>query len=312
MDVSPKQAKKLLKSLEKEKRNLILYSGEISRQNINEFLPVLVESSKRERENLSLVLATYGGDSHAAYRLTRWIQDLYGNFRIVVTGPCKSAGTLVAVGASDLAMGLFGELGPLDVQFAKDDEIAVSTSGLDTLGALGMLQSEAFATFERYMVSIVGGSGSTISTKTACEVAGNFVVGLFRPIASQIDPHRLSEVDRRMKIAKEYGNRLGGPNLKAGGLNKLIQGYPAHEFVIDHKEAAEVFSDVHTPSSTDLLASQLFPDLIMYPQREVTIIDIIETLEHLASSTAETAEDPPEGDVDGVGGGEGDSGEATS
>jgi ClpP class serine protease len=40
-----------------------------------------------------------------------------------VSGYCKSAGTLIALGANELAFGEHGELGPLDVQIAKRDEV---------------------------------------------------------------------------------------------------------------------------------------------------------------------------------------------
>ena len=314
----------MLKILEQEDRDLLVYSGAISKPNLDRFISILVEAKTRNRQKISLVLSTYGGDAHCAYRLARLIQDLYefdGGFRLVVLGPCKSAGTLIAVGAAELAMSPFGELGPLDVQIAKDDEIAVRASGLDTLGALAMLQAEAFKAFEHYMVAIVNRSGNTVSTKTAFDVSGTLVAGLFQPIAAKIDPHRMSEVDRMMKIAKEYGERLGGANLKddsGESLERLISGYPTHEFIIDDREAREIFKTVRSPSESENAVVELLPDRILYPTGKTDVFDVTRILESIVKAgenetTSETPQDEPHGrGVHGVGDREGDSGEAAS
>ena len=77
-------------------------------------------------------------------------------------------------------MGPFAKLGPLDVQLAKLDEIALQTSGLDTWGALATLQFEAFNAFERYMLMIIERSGRTVSTNTASDIAATIESGTVR------------------------------------------------------------------------------------------------------------------------------------
>ena len=285
------KAQLTLKALEDESRDLFFFSGEISRLNTSSFIPIVLNAKqKRNRDKASLVLTTYGGDAHEAYRLARLFQVLYGgpeNYRLVVLGPCKSAGTLVAVGAGELAMGLFGELGPLDVQLAKRDEIAIRASGLDTLGALATLQAAAFNAFETYMVTIINRSKGTVSTKTACNIAATIVSGLFEPIASQIDPHQLSEVERMMAIAQKYGELLGTPNLKdrknSKSLKRLIGDYPTHEFIIDNIEANKVFATVGLPSPAELVVYDLFPQEVDYvSEDEFTTRDIVDDLESIA------------------------------
>ncbi|MBI3492251.1 MAG: hypothetical protein HY047_10790 [Acidobacteria bacterium] len=56
----------------------------------------------QRRENVLLVLITEGGDPDPAYRLARCLQDNYRRFSLFVSGYCKSAGTLVALGAHEL------------------------------------------------------------------------------------------------------------------------------------------------------------------------------------------------------------------
>ncbi len=49
-------------------------------------------------------MVTEGGDADPAYRIARCLQDHYDRFSLFVSGYCKSAGTLVALGAHELQM----------------------------------------------------------------------------------------------------------------------------------------------------------------------------------------------------------------
>ena len=210
----------------------------------------------------------------------------YSTFRVVVMGPCKSSGTLVAVGAHELAFGLLGELGPLDIQLTKPDEIAVTNSGLDTLSALAIMRSHAFSSFEEYMVDIVAKSKGTVSMKTARDVAAQLVIGLFQPMIQQIDPQRLSEVNRMMKIVKEYGKKLGMPNLsenKESKLDHLIENYPAHEFIIGREEAETIFNTVLDASQSEQSGALIHTNSAMSPSNRTNIIDIRDELEKLVA-----------------------------
>ncbi len=216
--------------------------------------------------------------------MARWLQDSYGGFRIVVLGPCKSAGTLAAVGAGELAMGPFGELGPLDVQLAKPDEIAVRMSSLDTLGSLQLLQISAFSAFEDYMTTLVGRSGGAVSTKTACEIAASIVSGLFQPIASQIDPYRLAEAERSRRIALFYAWRLNPVNLSPDSetvLDRLIESYPSHGFIIDPREAGNMFKEVIAPSDSEMAVLDLFQERVLdvATDSDSYVCDVIDEIE---------------------------------
>ena len=68
-------------------------------------------------------------------------------------------------------------------------------------------------------------------------------------IYRQLDPIRLAEIDRSLKISHDYGERLTHDgNLKEGAIVKLLAKYPSHGFVIDRKEAGELFSKVDPPT----------------------------------------------------------------
>lgn len=236
--------------VEHNKCDLFVYNGEINEFNAHQFIDALIAKNSK-RKALTLFLTTPGGDLNAAYRMIRAVQLQYSKTTLLVVGPCKSAGTLIAVGMNVLKFGRYGELGPLDVQLRKQDEIFTLTSGLDTLQAFESLSTRAFNLFEKNMLTLISKSGGSISTKTASEVATALIVGLFTPLASQIDPHRLGEVERRMNIANAYAKRLKTTNLKPKALEYLIEAYPSHGFIIDQQEAGELFNDVQKLSEDE-------------------------------------------------------------
>ena len=104
----------------------------------------------------------------------------YESFQLFVTGYCKSAGTLLATGAHELIMSNHGELGPLDVQLSKKDELWQRQSGLIGMDTLRALQGSAFEAFEQFFLQLKSKSGDTVSLRTATEIATETYVGPVR------------------------------------------------------------------------------------------------------------------------------------
>jgi hypothetical protein len=189
------------------------------------------------RTNCALVLTTFGGDADGAFMIARFLKRAYQKFSLFVFGFCKSAGTLVALGADEIVMSEHGELGPLDVQMFQPDEIIRLNSGLDILQGLNMITAKTSQMFEENFSKLLM-TGGTITTRTAADIATSMATQLLAPIAAQIDPLRLGEIQRAISIARQYGVRLGA---KKETVEKLIYEYPSHGFVIDYEEARMLF-----------------------------------------------------------------------
>lgn len=247
---SESSLEKLITSLESD---FFLFSGPINYQNAGKFLD-MVEKQKH-RENVVLILATFGGDAGAAYRMARFLKKTYSVFRLLVFGFCKSAGTLLALGADEIIMGKRAEFGPLDVQLIKADEFTETSSGLDVSIALEEIGHASFGIMEKVLLELKQRSGGAITTRTAAEIAKSMAVGLLTPITEQIDPLRLGETKRAMKIAHQYGVQLGADEKI---LKHLTEDYPSHDFVIDLDEAKELFENVR---ETDEVEIRLEKDL---------------------------------------------------
>ena len=199
-----------------------------------------------------LVLVTPGGDPDAAYKIGRSLQAKYTRISVFIPGWCKSAGTLIAISAHELFVGDHGELGPLDIQLAKADEILEMGSGLAVDAAMKTLEATASKMFLNILLSIRRDTQGMITTRTASDIASAMVSKLLEPIYRQIDPMKIGENSRAMNITRSYGNRLAeaaGSLKTARSLDYLVAAYPDHGFVIDKKEAAGLFTKVNSPSA---------------------------------------------------------------
>jgi len=228
-------------------------------------------TSRKLRPNVLLVMVTHGGDPDAAYRIARCLQLKYsGEVGVFVSGWCKSAGTLVAVAAQKLYMGDHGELGPLDIQLSKTDELWELSSGLTVDAAISTLEQTAFKMFETYLFDIKRKSGGFITFRTASEIASGLVVRLLEPIYSQIDPLKIGETGRAMKITRNYAMRLNARSrvLKSPkSIDYLISAYPSHSFVIDRDEAKVLFSSVLDPTEEMANLAQCLGNYAIFPTK---------------------------------------------
>ena len=242
--------------------DLLLYNGPIAHsgyQAVLDALPVSVA------EAVALFLITNGGDAHAGFRIARALRRRYEKFRVIVPSFCKSAGTLIAIGANELVMFEEGELGPLDVQLAKRDEVLERESGMDTVVALMHLTDNAINAFRDTFIEIVAGAG--LGSQLSGDLATKLVTGLYSPTFAQIDPVSLGAKIRANQIGEHYGERIG-ENLHPGALRKLVSGYPAHECVIDHEEARNLFKNVRQPTETEHALVTLLGESVRQPTYE--------------------------------------------
>lgn len=236
--------------------DIFLYSGDIYRDGANWFIGVTEQH--KNKENVVLILTTYGGTADAAYKMVRHLKRTYQRFTLCVFGPCKSAGTLLALGADEIIMSGVGEFGPLDVQLVKRDDLFFKNSGLDIAEALKSMSEHAFTLFETHFLGMLVRSSGAISTKTASGIAREVAVGLLSPITAQIDPMQIGEVRRAVRVAKDYATRL---KANPGTIQRLVEGYPSHSFVIDYDEAKELFGNVRlTQPLEELFAITLADD----------------------------------------------------
>lgn len=223
---------------------------------------------RRRRKNVILILVTGGGDAHAAYRIARCLQGAYEKFSLFLTGYCKSAGTLVAVGAHELIVAESGELGPLDVQMSKPDELMQRQSGLTATAALSSLHEQAFTAFEHFFLTLIRKSGNAITTRTATHIATQLTSGLFSPMYEHVDPMHVGEAGRALQIAVQYGEilRSESRNITPRDLSRLTTGFASHDFVIDLAQIKGLFSNVRVPDELEQVLANILDSAAAEPE----------------------------------------------
>lgn len=271
--------------------DIFLFSGEITERTADRLINAVRYVPERQ-ENVILILTTYGGVADAAFRIMRFLQRKYEKITLYIFGYCKSAGTLMALGADEIVMSDFGEFGPLDVQVLKNGELYGRSSGLDIHQALDVIATQGYMMFEGYLDNLTERSQGQITTKIAADIVSSMAVQLLTPITAQIDPLRLGEMNRVMRVAQDYGQRLSSKFLgqnRARTIDQLTSGYHEHGFVIDYEEAKQLFQEVEVREPTEL--EQVLEKLLMSVTREPapTDKDIAQWLKPVPSDGDEEA-----------------------
>ena len=233
-----------------------------------DFTVVDLCESRRRRKNVLCMMVTEGGDADVAYRIARCLQSKYDRFVFFVTGYCKSAGTLVALGAHEIVIADRGELGPLDIQLGKEDELFETRSGLTVLSALSTLHKQAFDAYEYFMLQTKLRGGGSITTKTAIQVATSLAGSLFGRVYDHVDAMHVGEAGLSLRIANQYGQVLqrASQNYTQRTLDQLTTEYPSHGFIIDRLQAEGLFRNVRAPASTEAALAKLLGDESLRPR----------------------------------------------
>jgi hypothetical protein len=116
-----------------------------------------------------------------------------------------------------------------------------------------------FKVFEDTFLGVIVRSGGSITTRTAAEIASDLASQLLAPIAAQIDPLRLGEMQRSINVAHKYAALLGA---REEMVEKLVNDYPSHGFVVDAKEAQTLFGCVRAPSGNEIEMVELLRALL--------------------------------------------------
>lgn len=289
----------------KHDADVLLYTGNIDASGADRLTHF--SRDPQRRTNVVLLLTTRGGSPDAAYRMARCLQRHYTKVLLYIHGMCKSAGTLVAIAADEVVLSDFGEFGPLDAQLGKTDELFENHSGLNLTQALTSLNTRVVDFFLKSLINLRQETNGQLSTKLASDIAARLAIGTYETIYRQVDPVQLGSIERAVQIASFYGRRLadGRNNLKPLAVDRLVNGYPSHSFVIDIQEAGTLFKNVRVPDEDEERLAECISDFTRdeVDQRFVVKLDKRAETPHGAAA-------PNDEGTTGVSGGSGENHEA--
>lgn len=198
-------------------------------------------NSLPHNEPVAILVQSPGGYGDVAFRLARLIQNRCGGYTVYVPRWAKSAATLFALGADEVVLGTFGELGPLDAQI-HDFEREEERSALEVVQAVERLNREAMSAMDQQMLFWIRRSGKKIDT--LLPVVSHFVAEMMAPMFDKIDAVDYTKNARMLKVAQDYAVRLlrdhGDLDRAERIASALTNEYSEHGFVIDVAEARRI------------------------------------------------------------------------
>ena len=223
------------------------------------------------------MIDSHGGNIHAAYQVIELLRLHAERIHACVPFYAKSAATLLCLGAEEIVVDDLAQLGPLDTQIYEEKKGGKGefTSALNPFKTLEQLQTFSLETLDIATKTIVVRSGMGLDEclKHAIEFVRSTTGSLF----TQLDPEKFGEYSRALAVGTEYGSRLlrrftsWDDEKRMEILEKLVHGYPSHEYIIDYHELEEMGFNVKLFVDSERTAVQELFKILPVDQ---TIIDL--------------------------------------
>ena len=177
-----------------------------------------------DKKNILLVIKSDGGDITPAFKISK-LCNKYKKEKFVVAIPhrAKSAATLIAIGANEIHFGGLGELGPIDPQIPVDRYRSVPALGFhDAFVALAKIVTDHPKSVKLF--------SNFLDNKISLEY-----FGLFTRLPQ-------SAIQYAQKLLSLNHSNIDERQIK-NIATRLVETYKDHNFVIDAKEARNIFGN---------------------------------------------------------------------
>src|SRR5215469_7043231 len=205
---------------------VILYVGQDRGQLLHQIseddvLPLFQCLRQQERvDRLDLVLNTAGGSISIAHWLCRLCHDYGKHFSVLVPNKARSAATLLCLGAHEIVMGPFAQLGPIDPHIAQRES--------SVPGNPPIISAEDIRAFQHMAKTWFG-----------IQEEGEYNIQLLELLCRHIFPTSLTAFFRaaqQMEVTAEQhlGIHLpeASPELRQKIAEYFIQGCYSHDYII--------------------------------------------------------------------------------
>ena len=191
---------------------------------------------------IDLILDTLGGSLDSAFKTVHFLSRFTKRLRVFVPRRAKSAGTLIAIGASELYMSPFAELGPLDTQIRDPRNPTDRVSALDCYQSVDYVRTFGLNTLNRTFRALAGETRALIPLSQLVNTSATFSIGSIAPILNQVNALDFGGWGRTLRIGEMYAytllSRAGYVAEESTRIaHQLVYGYTHHPFPIDFDEA---------------------------------------------------------------------------
>lgn len=223
------------------KSRVILYVGQDRGQLLHQIseedaLPLFQCLRQQERvDRLDLVLNTTGGSISTAHWLCRLLHAYGKHFSVLVANKARSAAALLCLGAHEIVMGPFAQLGPIDPHIAQRES--------SVPGNPPIISAEDIRVFQQM-------------AKTWFDIQeSEHNIQLLQLLCGRIFPTSLTAFFRaaqQMEVTAEQHLRIhlpeASPELRQKIAEYFIQGCYSHDYIITRDDAREVGLIITSPS----------------------------------------------------------------
>ena len=198
---------------------LFLYDerSPISERTANKLYEVASGDFADKKKPSYLLLHTTGGLPVPAYLISRYLKaSPGGGFVAVIPRRAKSAGTLIALGAKEIHMGMMSELGPVDPQISDQPALGLG-SALEYIAGVCEKHPKSAEMLSKYLQG-------TLNIQH---------LGLFERI-SESATHYAEKLLRRDSLSQDRVKEVA---------KRLVYGYKDHSFAIDCDEIRDILGE---------------------------------------------------------------------
>jgi hypothetical protein len=194
---------------------------------------------------IDLILDTFGGSLDSAFKTMLFLSRFAKRLRVFVPRHAKSAGTLIAVGANELYMSPFAELGPLDTQIRDPRNPTDRVSALDCYQSVDYVRAFGLTTLSRAFRALAAETRTLIPLPQLVNTSADFSIGSIAPILTQVNALDFGGWGRTLRIGEKYAQTLlsrvdYGEEESRDLAHQLVYGYTHHPFPIDMNEARRI------------------------------------------------------------------------
>lgn len=207
---------------------------------------ILPETRKFDR--LDLFLHSPGGFLDSAYKIIRICKEYSNEFNVIVPLAAKSAATVICLGANEIVMTVFAELGPIDpiIQHPYKPDVRVPARSIkDFFAFLNSTETEKILVDPQFKTQM----------------------------SSLLDPYLIGSYQTALNSSKQIAEKLlrenalkSNPGLVDEAVKKLTEFYYSHSYVIDRNEAREIGLNVTNAEKTPYLDQAVRQLLGVYQQ----------------------------------------------
>lgn len=228
-DTTQQARRELIMKIERRRKSKVIayltslrqgVPAQMSEDAVRQLMNFLLRIKKRPVPRLDLFLASNGGNSVVPWRLVALMREYATEFNVLIPYRAYSAATILSLGADNIVMHPFAEMGPIDPTVSNDYNPI--EGGTNRRLGISVEDVKAYVTFVKTTVGI-----------TEQQELGHAL----QLLASQVHPLALGNVERFLSQSRLVGKKIlqthMGPDQDAI-INEIIENLASKLFFHGH------------------------------------------------------------------------------